>query len=98
MFVMDYARRLRIKLWGTARVVTDDPDLLQRVTAVVSGRPERVIVFEVEAWDRNCPQHIPQLVPIEDVETALASLKTRIADLEAQIARLEAQASNRDAS
>lgn len=97
MFVMDYARRLRIKLWGTARVVTDDPDLLQRVTAVVSGRPERVIVFEVEAWDRNCPQHIPQLVPIEDVETALASLKTRIADLEAQIARLEAPASNRDA-
>lgn len=92
MFVMDYARRLRIKLWGQARVVMDDPDLLRRVTPVVSGSPERVIVFEVEAWDRNCPQHIPQLIPAEDVEAAVVALKTQIASLEAEIARLKAPA------
>ena len=97
MFVMDYARRLRIKLWGKARVVTDDPDLLRRVTPVVSGSPERVIVFEVKAWDRNCPQHIPQLVPIEDVGATVVALKTQIASLEAEIARLNAQAPDREA-
>ena len=97
MFVMDYARRLRIKLWGKARVVTDDPDLLRRVTPVVSGSPERVIVFEVKAWDRNCPQHIPQLVAVEDVEATVVALKTQIASLEAEIARLNAQAPDREA-
>jgi uncharacterized protein len=91
IFIMDYARRLRVKLWGTARVVTDDPELLSRVTAVVSGRPERVIVFELTAWDRNCPQHIPQLFSAEDVETVVGDLKAQIAHLKAEVARLKAK-------
>ena len=59
IFLMDYANRQRIKIWGRARVVENDPGLLERLTdPAYKGRPERVIVFELAAWDVNCPQHI----------------------------------------
>lgn len=59
IFLMDYPNRLRIKIWGRAEVVEDDPALLEQVfDAGYKARPERVILFHLEAWDRNCPQHI----------------------------------------
>jgi len=59
LFLMDYANRIRVKIWGRARVVTDDPELLEALTdPEYPGQPEQAIVFEVEMWDRNCPQHI----------------------------------------
>jgi predicted pyridoxine 5'-phosphate oxidase superfamily flavin-nucleotide-binding protein len=88
IFIMDYARRRRVKIWGRARVVEDDEELLARLRPTQGHAvAERVIVFEIEAWDRNCPQHIPQLVAIEDVETAVRTLQQRIATLEADLAR-----------
>ena len=65
LFLMDYANARRLKLWGRARV-TDDPVLLGRVAdAGYSGGIEHAIVFTVLAWDWNCSQHIPRLVPAE---------------------------------
>jgi uncharacterized protein len=62
IFVMDYAQRRRVKLWGRARVVEDDPALLARLWPEgYAARPEQVLLFEIEAWDTNCPQHIPQM-------------------------------------
>ena len=59
IFLMDYAHRRRVKVWGRARIVEDDPALLARLVAPhYKGHPERAIVFTVEAWDANCPQHI----------------------------------------
>jgi len=59
IFLMDYPNRRRIKLWGTAIVVEDDDELLRRLSdASYAGKPERTIVFSLEAWDVNCPQHI----------------------------------------
>src|SRR5215510_4070561 len=56
IFIMDYAHRRRIKLWGRARVVADDAVLLARLWPEgYDARPEQIIVFEVEAWDTNCP-------------------------------------------
>jgi predicted pyridoxine 5'-phosphate oxidase superfamily flavin-nucleotide-binding protein len=64
LFLMDYAEARRLKLWGRARVVTGDPDLLTRVADRGYGaRIEQAIVFKVLAWDWNCSQHIPKLVP-----------------------------------
>jgi predicted pyridoxine 5'-phosphate oxidase superfamily flavin-nucleotide-binding protein len=61
VFVMDYAHRRRVKLWGEARVVDDDPALLQSLMPQgYRARPEQVILFKIAAWDTNCPQHIPQ--------------------------------------
>ena len=65
---MDYAQRRRVKLWGRARVVEGDAALLARLWPEgYEARPEQVILFEVEAWDTNCPQHIPQMFHAEDV-------------------------------
>ena len=59
IFLMDYANQTRIKIWGTAEVIDNDPDLLKTLTdPVYKGRPERVIRFNIEAWDVNCRQHI----------------------------------------
>jgi predicted pyridoxine 5'-phosphate oxidase superfamily flavin-nucleotide-binding protein len=89
LFLIDYTRRRRIKLWGTAQVVEDDGALIARLMpAGYKARPEQVILFTVYAWDSNCPQHIPQRFEAADVAAALAERDERIAALEAQLARL----------
>ncbi|MBK1869461.1 pyridoxamine 5'-phosphate oxidase family protein [Aestuariivirga sp. YIM B02566] len=91
LFLMDYAHRRRVKLWGRARVVADDDALVARLMPEdYEARPEQVILFEVEAWDINCPQHIPQKIDGADVARVLAELQERIAVLEAENARLRA--------
>jgi uncharacterized protein len=89
IFVMDYAHRRRVKIWGEARVVGDDPALLKSLMpAGYKARPEQVILFKIAAWDTNCPQHIPQKFDAADVAAALASRDARIAELEAEVAKL----------
>jgi predicted pyridoxine 5'-phosphate oxidase superfamily flavin-nucleotide-binding protein len=59
IFLMDYPNRRRIKIWGTAKIVEGDTDLLQQLTDEgYPGHPQRGVLFHVEAWDVNCPQHI----------------------------------------
>ncbi len=90
LFLMDYAHRRRIKLWGRARVVDDDPALAASLMpAGYRARPEQVILFEIEAWDTNCPQHIPQKFDAVDVAGAIDRLEARIAMLEAENATLK---------
>jgi predicted pyridoxine 5'-phosphate oxidase superfamily flavin-nucleotide-binding protein len=88
IFVTDYAHRRRVKIWGEARVVDDDPALLQSLMpAGYKARPEQVILFRISAWDTNCPQHIPQKFDAADVAAALAARDARIAELEAELAK-----------
>ncbi len=85
LFLMDYAQRRRIKIWGEARVVEDDPALLARLMPEgYKARGEQVILFKIAAWDSNCPQHIPQRFEAADVEAALREREERIAVLEAE--------------
>jgi predicted pyridoxine 5'-phosphate oxidase superfamily flavin-nucleotide-binding protein len=92
IFVMDYAHRQRVKLWGEARVVEDDPALTRSLMPQgYRARPEQTILFKVVAWDTNCPQHIPQKFDAADVAAALASRDARIAELEAELAALKGQ-------
>ena len=56
----------------------------------IRALPERAIVFKLKAWDRNCPLHIPQLIPVTDAAAALSVLEQRVADLQAENARLKA--------
>lgn len=89
LFLMDYANRSRVKIWGTAAVVEDDPALLAKLTLPdYDARVERAFVIRVTAWDANCPQHIPQRFEAAEVEEALALRDRRIAELEAQLAAL----------
>lgn len=87
LFLMDYAHRQRLKIWGEAHVETD-PALIERLMpAGYKARAEQAIVFTVKAWDANCPQHIPQLIPADDVARALREKDARIAALEAELGR-----------
>ena len=89
IFLMDYANQRRIKIWGTLRVVEDDPDLLEKLHVPgYRARPERVFLFQITAWDVNCPQHIPQMYDLDTVQTATAKLAARVQELEAEVARL----------
>ena len=92
LFLMDYANRRRIKLWGRARIEADDRQLVDRLMPEgYKARPEQAILFEVTAWDINCPQHIPQKLDAADVAAAMGHLEARIATLEAENAALRAQ-------
>jgi predicted pyridoxine 5'-phosphate oxidase superfamily flavin-nucleotide-binding protein len=87
IFLMDYAHRRRVKIWGEARAVDDDPALTKSLMPQgYKARPEQVILFRVSAWDTNCPQHIPQKFDAADVAAALASRDARIAELETELA------------
>jgi uncharacterized protein len=92
IFVMDYAHRRRVKIWGEARVVEDDPALTRSLMPQgYKARPEQVILFKIEAWDTNCNQHIPQKFDGPDVAQALAVREGRIAELEAELAALKGE-------
>ena len=96
LFLMNYAHRRRIKIWGRARVVDDDPALAAALMPEgYPARPEQVILFEVEAWDANCPQHIPQKIDAADVAAELAQRDARIAALEAELAALKTRPGER---
>jgi predicted pyridoxine 5'-phosphate oxidase superfamily flavin-nucleotide-binding protein len=90
IFLMDYAHRRRVKIWGEARMVDDDPALLKSLMpAGYKARPEQAVLFKISAWDTNCPQHIPQKFDAADVAAALATRDARIAELEAELATLK---------
>jgi uncharacterized protein len=94
LFLIDYAHRRRVKIWGEARVVEGDVELLANLMPEgYKARPEQVILFTVSAWDTNCPQHIPQRFDAADVAAAIADRDKRIAALESEIKQLRASAS-----
>lgn len=89
LFLIDYELRRRVKIWGEARAVEGDAELLSRLMPEdYRARPERAILFTLTAWDTNCPQHIPRRFEAADVEARLAEKDRRIAALEAEVARL----------
>ncbi len=86
---MDYMGRQRVKVWGRAEI-SEDPELIQGLTVEgFRGRPERAILFTVEAWNANCPQHIPLKYDEEVVAQAVKKLETRILALESELASLK---------
>ena len=90
IFLMDYANQMRIKIWGSAEVVENDPTLIKALTdSGYGGRPERAIRFRVEAWDVNCRQHITRRFTEAAVGSVVASLQNRIAVLEAELSALK---------
>ncbi|HEY1721234.1 MAG TPA: pyridoxamine 5'-phosphate oxidase family protein [Magnetospirillaceae bacterium] len=90
LFLIDYAHRQRIKIWGTARVIEGNDELLAKLMPEgYQARPERVVVFTVDTWSQNCPQHIPQRFEAADVTAALQARDEKIAALEAEVARLK---------
>jgi uncharacterized protein len=96
LFLLDPARRQRIKFWGRARVIENDAALIERLfDKGYKARPERVILFTIEAWDVNCSSHIVTRFSEADIEQAFSAVQGKIAELQAENARLRAALSAR---
>ena len=91
LFLLDAARKQRIKLWGRARVIENDPALVEKLfDAGYKARPERAILFTIDAWDANCSSHIVARFTEAELEEAFKTVQAKIAELEAENARLRA--------
>lgn len=74
LFLIDYEHGRRLKIWGCATVIDDDPVLRQRVSDPnYPAKVERVIRIDVLAWDLNCRQHFPKLVHAHNADTTADS-------------------------
>lgn len=91
LFLIDYAQRLRIKIWGEAWVSADPQLIEQLMPASYRARAEQAMLFKVTAWDANCPQHIPQRFEATEVIHALREKDQKIESLEKELARLRQQ-------
>lgn len=91
LFLMDYANKRRIKLWGTATISDDSTTIQQLMPIGYRAQGEHALLFEIAAWDINCTQHIPQKFDAADVATALGDRDARIAQLEAELTMLKAR-------
>jgi len=92
LFLIDYVRRRRFKLWGELRAVEGDEALIARLMPQgYKARAERAMLFSVSAWDANCPQHIPTRLDAADVTAALAERDAALAERDRRIAALEAE-------
>lgn len=99
LFLLDPARRQRIKVWGHARVVENDPVLIEKLfDHGYKAKPERAILFSIDAWDVNCSQHIVTRFTETDIEQILGSMQAkaqvRITELETENAWLKPQISH----
>jgi uncharacterized protein len=97
LFLIDFSRRQRIKLWGRARVVEDDDALVRRLfDQGYKARPERVILFAIEAWNANCSQHIRARLSEPEIEGLFSTVQQQIAALQAENAQLRAALAERE--
>jgi hypothetical protein len=86
---MDYARRQRFKLWGTAWFIEGNADLVRSLMPDgYRAQPEQVLMFSLSAWDANCPQHIPKRVDLTQMEAVIAAKDRTILELTEQVAEL----------
>ena len=93
LIMVDYPNRRRLKLWGRARLVDgdEDPALVARLhDPAYRARPERAVAIAVEAFDWNCPQHIPQRLTLDELEPHLAPLRAELSRLRDENAALRA--------
>ena len=90
IFILHFATQQRLKLWGRARVVENDLELMERlVDPAYKAPPQRAIVFTLEAWDVNCQQHIIARYSEAEMAPAVNKLVARIKELEEEVARLK---------
>ena len=90
IFILHHATQQRLKLWGRARVVEGDAELMERlVDPAYKAKPQRAIAFRIEAWDINCRQHIVARYTEAEIAPAVNQLTQRIKELEDEVARLK---------
>ncbi|MFK5978752.1 MAG: pyridoxamine 5'-phosphate oxidase family protein [Rhizobiaceae bacterium] len=93
LILMDYPNRRRLKIWGRVTLVEakTDPDLIANLKSEnYRALPERAVIIKIEAFDWNCPQHIPQRLTLEELEPHLSEMREQIARLSKENETLKA--------
>jgi predicted pyridoxine 5'-phosphate oxidase superfamily flavin-nucleotide-binding protein len=94
LFLMDYPRRARLKIYAhVERLALDaDPALTASVTNTgYKAKIERVLRLRLEAFDWNCSQHITPRFTEPQIAEAVRPLRERLAQLESDNAALRAR-------
>lgn len=85
LFLMDYPRRLRLKIYARIeqRDLASDPDLAAKlVFPGYKARPERALLLHLAAFDWNCQQHITPRFSEAELAEMIAPLRSRLQQLE----------------
>ncbi|MEM6375423.1 MAG: pyridoxamine 5'-phosphate oxidase family protein [Pseudomonadota bacterium] len=91
IILVDYPNSARLKLLARAEL-SDDAETLARLTdAEYRATPERAVILKLEAFDWNCPQHLPVRLTMEELQPILAPFQQELAELRAENARLREQ-------
>ena len=101
LFLMDYPNRARLKILAHTEVrdLKDDPELAERLALPgYKARVERAMLFKLDAFDWNCPQHITPRFTEAEIDNALAPIRLRLKELSAENAALKAQLAERIAA
>ena len=94
IFLMDYAHGRRVKLWGSAHAVEDDPMLIDQLRdPSYPAEVEGAILFTIEAWDVNCPQHIHKRFSQAAVDSVVKQLRSQVKELQAKLDKFESKES-----
>ncbi|HET9058120.1 MAG TPA: pyridoxamine 5'-phosphate oxidase family protein [Chitinophagaceae bacterium] len=91
LIMVDYPARARLKILARAEVIElkDDPSLYELLDpGDYKFKPERMMVFHIEAYDWNCPQHITPRYTVDEIEDAFSGQRNYIAKLEAEVKAL----------
>lgn len=93
LFLMDYPRRTRLKIYVHADVLplVADAALTAAVLQGAPPRAERIIRLRLQNFDWNCPQYIVPRFTEAQLAHALNPIRERLAALEAENAALRAQ-------
>ncbi|WP_435353757.1 pyridoxamine 5'-phosphate oxidase family protein [Emticicia sp. SJ17W-69] len=94
LFLMDYPAKTRLKIYATTEIIElkENPELYELLNLeTYQFRPERMMVFHIEAFDWNCPQHITPRYTLDEIDTFLAPQREYISKLEAEIKALKVQ-------
>jgi predicted pyridoxine 5'-phosphate oxidase superfamily flavin-nucleotide-binding protein len=88
LIMVDYPKRARLKILAKSEIVElkDDPSLFNLLDLKnYKFKPERMMVFHIEAYDWNCPQHITPRYTVEEIENAFAGQREHIAKLQTEV-------------
>ena len=92
LIMVDYSKRARLKILAKAEIIelNEDPVMYTLLDlGQYKFKPERMMVFHIEAYDWNCPQHITPRYTVEEIEEAFVGQRNHIAKLEAEIKELK---------
>jgi predicted pyridoxine 5'-phosphate oxidase superfamily flavin-nucleotide-binding protein len=88
LIMIDYPSRSRLKIFAKSEIVAldDNSELFKTLNLDnYKFRPERMMVFHIEAYDWNCPQHIKQRFTLEEIDEITKPLRNKIKELEEKL-------------